>query len=62
MPRHTLLALALTLALPSLAISSVAVAQTSPQAPVYAARTTPYPRTIALEVDATNLSQRVFAV
>ena len=62
MPRHTLLALALTLALPSLAISSVAVAQSSPQAPVYAASTTPYPGTIALEVDATNLSQRVFAV
>lgn len=62
MPRHTLLALALTLSLPSLAISSVADAQTSPQAPVYAASTTPYPGTIALEVDATNLSQRVFSV
>ena len=62
MPRHTLLALALTLALPALAVSSAADAQSSPQAPVYAASTTPYPGAIALEVDATNLSQRVFTV
>ncbi|MUV13094.1 M61 family metallopeptidase [Noviluteimonas gilva] len=62
MPRHTLLALALTLALPALAVSSASVAQTSPQAPVYATSTTPYPGTITLEVDATNLSQRVFTV
>ena len=60
MPRHSLLALALALALP--AAAPVVHAQVSPQAPVYEARTTPYPGTIALEVDATNLSQRIFQV
>ena len=62
MPRHTMLALAMAIALPALAVSTDSNAQYSPQAPVYAASTTPYPGTITLEVDATNLSQRVFAV
>ena len=60
MHRKTLLALSLALALP--AIGAAALAQTSPQAPVYDAVKTPYPGTIQLDVDATNLSQRVFQV
>lgn len=62
MPRKTLLALSLALALPALGATAALQAQTSPQAPVYAASTTPYPGTIRLDVDATNLSQRVFQV
>ena len=63
MPRQTLLSLALALALPAAAFSTAAHAQDSgPQAPVYAASKTPYPGTIQLEVDATNLSQRIFQV
>jgi predicted metalloprotease with PDZ domain len=62
LPRKTLLALALTLALPALGVAtSLAVAQ-DVQAPTYAASTTPYPGTITLAVDATNLSQRLFEV
>jgi predicted metalloprotease with PDZ domain len=62
MPRKTLLALALTLALPAFGVATAASAQESPQAPVYAASKTPYPGTISVEVDATNLSQRVYQV
>ncbi|BCT92310.1 peptidase M61 [Lysobacter helvus] len=62
MPRPTVLALSLLLALPALAAAPAAFAQTSPQAPVYAASKTPYPGTIAIDVDATNLSQRIFQV
>lgn len=62
MPRKTLLALSLALALPALGTAAALQAQTSPQAPVYAQSKTPYPGTIQLEVDATNLSQRIFQV
>ena len=62
LPRKTLLAAALALALPALGVATALQAQTSPQAPVYATSTTPYPGTITLDVDATNLSQRVFQV
>jgi predicted metalloprotease with PDZ domain len=61
MPRHTLLALSLFAALGA-ASPVVLQAQVAPQAPVYAASTTPYPGTITLDVDATNLSQRIFQV
>jgi predicted metalloprotease with PDZ domain len=62
MPRPTVLALSLLLALPALAAAPVALAQDAPQAPVYAASKTPYPGTISIDVDATNLSQRIFQV
>lgn len=62
MPRKSLLALSLALALPALGTAAALQAQTSPQAPVYAESRTPYPGTIQLEVDATNLSQRIFQV
>ena len=63
MPRLTLLSIALAVALPAATFATAVHAQDSgPQAPVYAASKTPYPGTIQLDVDATNLSQRVFQV